>query len=87
MTNSQENLTREAKVKEAKDNISLFLSVLEITMKNMDVSIGWDKKRDKLVLAHNKTKMLSRIDLEKLNSTVFAEDKEEGEDKEEDGTN
>ena len=81
MTKVQENITKKERAKEARDDMNLFLSTLQIAMKNMGIAIGWDKERDKLVLLHNKTKIVSRVDLEELNGKVFVE----GEDK--DGTN
>lgn len=73
MTNSQENKTRQERVEEANESVNLFLSTLRVAMKNMDIAMGWDRQRNKLVLLHNKTKMLSRIDLEELNGKVFTD--------------
>lgn len=56
---------------EVKDRFQLFLTMLEMTMRNTGVLMGWDKKQDKLVLMDVDTKMTTRIDLEELNKIYF----------------
>lgn len=56
---------------ETKDKFELFLTMIEMTMRNTGVIMGWDKKQDKLVLMDVETKLTTRIDLEELNKFYF----------------
>ncbi|KEI16861.1 hypothetical protein Z959_08500 [Clostridium novyi B str. ATCC 27606] len=57
---------------EARDNMNLFLSVLQVTMKTTGIALGWDLKNKKLVLQDVKTGLISRINLEELNKNLIS---------------
>lgn len=58
---------------QAIDNINLVLMVLQQTMKTAGVAIGFDLKNKKLVLQDIKTQLISRVDLDELNSVLISE--------------
>lgn len=57
---------------EARDNMNLFLTVLQQTMKTTGIAIGWDIRNQKLVLQDVKTGLISRINLEELNQILIS---------------
>lgn len=57
--------------KEARDNMNLFLTVLQKTMKTTGIALGWDLKNKKLVLQDVKTGLISRVNLEELNKNLI----------------
>ncbi|KEH90590.1 hypothetical protein [Clostridium botulinum] len=57
---------------EARDNMNLFLSVLQVTMKTTGIALGWDLKNKKLVLQDVKTGLISRVNLEELNKNLIS---------------
>ncbi|NFF59787.1 hypothetical protein FDB08_02485 [Clostridium botulinum] len=57
---------------EARDNMNLFLSVLQMTMKTTGIALGWDLKNKKLVLQDVKTGLISRVNLEELNKILIS---------------
>lgn len=58
---------------EARDNMNLFLTVLQQTMKTTGVAMGWDIQNQKLVLQDVRTGLISRVDLEELNKNLISQ--------------
>ena len=56
---------------QARENINLFLTVLQQTMKTTGVAIGWDLENKKLVLQDVKTELITRVDLTELNKNLL----------------
>lgn len=58
---------------EARDNMNLFLTVLQQTMKTTGIAMGWDIQNQKLVLQDVRTGLISRVDLEELNKNLISQ--------------
>lgn len=56
---------------QARENINLFLTVLQQTIKTTGVAIGWDLENKKLVLQDVKTELIARVDLTELNKNLL----------------
>lgn len=52
---------------EAKERIDFFVKMLQTTMKNCDMKLGFDLKENKLVIQDVQTELFSRVELIKLN--------------------
>ena len=63
-----------SKQEQAKENMNLFLMVLQQTMKTTGIALGWDLENKKLVLQDVSTQLITRIELTDLNSNLFQQE-------------